>query len=895
MLNPTKYLVNLIAVASVYNRDKPLLINPLEFAFQHTLEEIYDFCAERLEIDAWYLKNMNNPAICLDAKESLDHILNIKVLCKSFPKEILVNPKVWTALRLRTVVAEIQNSVNYGTIPLWNTQDQFGFIQYLSQEELNELVNNRHVSNLTDLVSIWVFLDTVKVPTSCLEYWDIRRNLEENLKAIGFSGKSLLAALINRSRQVYGTARCLDELLSMKRISNIIPGEKIIRLLKAGTINNPTYYIAEKLTSLGRIWEALIEPFLPDDCYLAAPRNEDWILHLYLLNFKQWRDSGSDIKVGDHTLYIHHHTVVEEFAQTQYNRTTGRYPIKVDSKLFPHAIDQHPKKFFASFMQTIAKKRLATLNTRYGDKNFPELPKPFLGLSSKWKFITKPIELITEGDVMHHCVGGDSYIEEAFDGDLFFHYDDGTRHGLTVELNCLQYEEGDCRCTFGLHVDSNSRVAYAYRMGQIKGLHNRDPDEQVEETILRELMSCNDFSGFTEEEVKRIKWELKYAAHRQGYTYLSDITCLKYSPIIEYPHTGTGIVESPSIQRKRFQTYLTTLEEISEVAPSDIVAICEGEITRLKETFPEAYKEWKGEESSGPTFTYTETYSRETTEVMNSWMEGLAQSLTDTTDALLSPPTTHDITHLYPSTVGLITDGHVGSELRGNVAPNDWVPDADFEKFRIERKALMLQRNSIYGSHPYQRGLGLGLGGDLDGDTTGFTPISVGNASTIHSLLKPLEMNSALRYRDLFSVASSRDTAIYDFQVAYTLTTSVLILDEKVPFLSKVFNRMLARRMIYGFESAETINRMTKRLAEYHAAVFSPMILLGSMIAAHEAHNVKTYSCLQNHCVTSYANKVGAAIIDLNYIVDNCSGVDYNDPLTRDFLGYHGSIRPKVN
>lgn len=902
MLNPTKYHVNLLAIASVYNRDKPLLINPLEFAFQHTLEEIYDFCAERLEIDSWFLKNMNNQAICLDAKESLDHILNIKKLHKVFPKEILVNPKVWTALRLRTIIMENEAKAAFGAIPLWESQDQYGFLHYLSEDELTSLVKNQHVSNLTDLVSIWTFLDAVKVPTSCLEYWDIRRTFDENLKAIGFSGKSLLGALISRSRKVYGTARCLDELLSMKRISNIITGEKIIRLLKNSTMDNPNYYISEKLTSLGRIWEYLINPLLPEDCYLAGPRNEDWILHLYLLSFKQWRDSGSSIKVGNHSLYIHHHSVIESFAQTQFGKTVGRYPIKEDSNLYPKTLDQHPKEFFAEYMQGMVDKRIADLAGTYGDKDFPELPSPYSGLSDKWKFISSPIELITEGDVMHHCVGGDDYIEEAFDGDLFFHYDDGTRDGLTIELNRIGFEEGGCRGAFGLHTDTNKHCVYVYRIGQIKGLHNRDPEEDVEEAILRELITCNDFSGFTDDKVKRIKWELKYAAHRQGYTYLGDISCLTYSPIIEYPHTGTGIVEGPSVQQKRFQTYLTNLEEISEVAPSDVVTICEGEIARLKEAYPEAYKEWKGEESTGPTFTYTETYSRETAEAMNSWREGLTASISSAARALelqqlnqpatgltlLAHPSNFDITHLYPTTVGLINDGE--SDPIDTTTSDNWVPDVDSEKFKTERRAHMLRRNSTYGAYPSRKG----LSGDLDGDTSGFSFTDIGKASTVHSLLNLLEMQPALRFKDLFSTSSNRDTAVYDFQVAYTLCSAALFSEEKVPLLSKVFIRMLASRMIYGFESAETINQMTKRLMEHQTVVFSPMILLGGLIAAHEVHNMKTYNYLQTHLTYTYADKVHASVVDLNYIPDS-SGVDYNDPITRSFLGYHGSILPKVN
>ena len=108
---------------------------------------------------------------------------------------------------------------------------------------------------------------------------------------------------------------------------------------------------------------------------------------------------------------------------------------------------------------------------------------------------------------MSHCVGGEHFINGGEQGDLFFHYDDGSKYGLTIHLPVQYLDDPDhnghsdnpfsffipredrSSRTFMFDPCIDGKVERLYVLGQIQGKRNTDPGEEVIDEILTTLKS----------------------------------------------------------------------------------------------------------------------------------------------------------------------------------------------------------------------------------------------------------------------------------------------------------------------------------------------------------------------------------------------------------------------
>lgn len=159
---------------------------------------------------------------------------------------------------------------------------------------------------------------------------------------------------------------------------------------------------------------------------VGAETIANFLIALYLQDFKQWYRAGSWVEHNGQRIYVNHHSVVESRALHDYIKTNYRYPNQL-----PFGI--HPSAYFAQRIEELAK-------MSYDNSHLVKYPddfKAYVDLShTKHRQIVTGLDLVNEGVVMQHCVGGENYQEEMSSGNmLFFHIDiPGDEYGATLSL-----------------------------------------------------------------------------------------------------------------------------------------------------------------------------------------------------------------------------------------------------------------------------------------------------------------------------------------------------------------------------------------------------------------------------------------------------------------------------
>ena len=159
---------------------------------------------------------------------------------------------------------------------------------------------------------------------------------------------------------------------------------------------------------------------------VGAETIANFLIALYLQDFKQWYRNGSWVEHKGQRIYVNHHSVVESRALHDYIRTNYRYPNQL-----PFGI--HPSAYFAQRIEELAK-------MSYDNSHLVKYPddfKAYIDLShTKHRQIVTGLDLVNEGVLMRHCVGGENYQEEMSSGNmLFFHIDiPGDEYGATLSL-----------------------------------------------------------------------------------------------------------------------------------------------------------------------------------------------------------------------------------------------------------------------------------------------------------------------------------------------------------------------------------------------------------------------------------------------------------------------------
>lgn len=213
------------------------------------------------------------------------------------------------------------------------------------------------------------------------------------------------------------------------------------------------------------------------DCYWSDPHDNvgalyQSLLELYQSRNQQWWDSYTVSTVEDISIKIHHHSLDERITNDWYDQ-------KYKEGVFPIDLSVHPSITYQSHIERMAIKRHKKITKKYGDVLF-NLPETLDKLDkTKWRHLKTPLEMIDEGNDMSHCIGGKRYIKEARQEEgYYFHYDDGTQDGVTVEL----------LSNFNRNVGSDI-LTYFYVFGEVKKSRNFSVPAKVKYEMATELMT----------------------------------------------------------------------------------------------------------------------------------------------------------------------------------------------------------------------------------------------------------------------------------------------------------------------------------------------------------------------------------------------------------------------
>ena len=235
------------------------------------------------------------------------------------------------------------------------------------------------------------------------------------------------------------------------------------------------------------------------------------LLYNWLYKFTGWIESETEYTEDGHFTIVSHHTVLTDYTHIfAYALNSALYSGSLEKFLLilPENINVHPADFFKDKIAKLGKEQIAILKDPLNLVPFRELPPNISELpSDKWEHMNCASRLITEGNRMSHCVGGEHFINGGEQGDLFFHYDDGSKYGLTIHLPVQYLDDPDhyghsdnpfsffipredrSSRTFMFDPCIDGKVERLYVLGQIQGKRNTDPGEEVIDEILTTLKS----------------------------------------------------------------------------------------------------------------------------------------------------------------------------------------------------------------------------------------------------------------------------------------------------------------------------------------------------------------------------------------------------------------------
>lgn len=142
---------------------------------------------------------------------------------------------------------------------------------------------------------------------------------------------------------------------------------------------------------------------------------------IYFGQYRTWYNSGTWVDVKGTAIYVDHHTVYENLDFEHF----------VTKRLKRLPFGSHPKDVFGEYIKTLAEDAHEE-GSRYNS------PKELVmtNLVAGVRQLTTGIDLVNEGNVMEHCIGGEDYRYELDSGEeMYFHLDvDGFKHGATLAL-----------------------------------------------------------------------------------------------------------------------------------------------------------------------------------------------------------------------------------------------------------------------------------------------------------------------------------------------------------------------------------------------------------------------------------------------------------------------------
>ncbi len=180
-------------------------------------------------------------------------------------------------------------------------------------------------------------------------------------------------------------------------------------------------------------------------------KTEECIFHRDAFDFhlwsraNQWADKISTVKMGDEKgteIRVHHHSALWYVSQHYERDETVLYGgVERSMRELVHSFDpkSSPKRFYADIIKNIANSTFE----KYNGMVFADFSEVLRNEVNGIRYIPTALEVLKEGDVMGHCVGGEEYVSGCVEGDtLIFHVDSPEcPHGLTIALGLNRWSK----------------------------------------------------------------------------------------------------------------------------------------------------------------------------------------------------------------------------------------------------------------------------------------------------------------------------------------------------------------------------------------------------------------------------------------------------------------------
>ena len=405
------------------------------------------------------------------------------------------------------------------------------FSKRLKCKSKNHFLLTERSSIFSDYLKLRKLCHYLEVDPKVMEYFDYSKetDLVSNLNKIGLTIEGVVKSLFKDMSSKCVGNKFLQKLLDPKHFSNIIdyynnfkvalqsnwlntymeteecsPNKSQVSL-QALILQNGVSYLnlfttlaAPGKSSIDRSYQLLIR---------EAHRNTSVLIYGWLYKFMGWVDGESAYEEDGFQVMVNNHSIIAKYTYNLANRLLSDTPAGLAGSL-PADINVHPKDFFKGYVKMLGMAMIADLKDPLKNVPFRELPPNISELpSDKWEHMNCASRLITEGNRMSHCVGGEHFINGGEQGDLFFHYDDGSKYGLTIHLPVQYLDDPDhnghsdnpfsffipredrSSRTFMFDPCIDGKVERLYVLGQIQGKRNTDPGEEVIDEILTTLKS----------------------------------------------------------------------------------------------------------------------------------------------------------------------------------------------------------------------------------------------------------------------------------------------------------------------------------------------------------------------------------------------------------------------
>lgn len=316
------------------------------------------------------------------------------------------------------------------------------------------------------------------------KYWNLRKDLKDNLRAVGINDKIIMDVYLNKFGVVFEYPDQLSDVWNRRYITNLFNADQREKLMQ---------HLLWWIEDTSGDESTLVGTFLSiafrlsgDSTYLewtSYPGKDKVKFAFWLMRYKSWyADSTAEFndKLGVYINYTHHELVEHCFHNPALLPET-----------FSHK--DHPKDIYAKAIPHLMAAKIVQL---YGGEQgicraYP-MPVPhFTNLPKHWEYIKTEFRQISEGQLMRHCCGGEGYLRKREGGySIFFHVTTDEPHGLTVELikgdisvaeqqYHYTHQERFCKLdNIDNFVFSTDTSFVTYRIEQVKGYRNRQPTEK---------------------------------------------------------------------------------------------------------------------------------------------------------------------------------------------------------------------------------------------------------------------------------------------------------------------------------------------------------------------------------------------------------------------------------